>query len=165
MFINIVQSFSYLWRINKYQQKIDMNLNHISLTAIILKCLGIVQSVSWFLHLCLTKQLSNEREIPCSRFLSQSKLLRWRQMLRTVFFVRKQLMQSDRQGWPRHISIIVTAERIISTTETIPRIVYSKLLMKEIEINCKTQIWQLTHLFQEKMPWHNKIWLSWINNK
>ena len=57
-----------------------MNSNHISLTTIILKCLGIDQSVSGsFLQLCLTKQLSNEREIgeiPCSRFLSQSKLLR-----------------------------------------------------------------------------------------
>ena len=92
MFINIVQSFSYLWRINKYQQKIDMNLNHISLTAIILKCLGIVQSVSWFLHLCLTKQLSNEREIPCSRFLSQSKLLRWNKNAKKNIF-RKQCKQ------------------------------------------------------------------------
>jgi len=57
-----------------------MNSNHISLTTIILKCLGIDQSVSGsFLQLCLTKQLSNEREIgeiPCSRVLSQSKLLR-----------------------------------------------------------------------------------------
>ena len=91
MFINIVQSFSYLWRINKYQQKIRYEFkSYFFLTTIILKCLGIVQSVSWFfLQLCLTKHFSNEREIgeiPCSRFLSQSKLLRWRQMLRTVFF-------------------------------------------------------------------------------
>jgi len=134
MFINIVQSFSYLWRINKYQQKIDMNLNHISLTAIILKCLGIVQSVSWFLHLCLTKQLSNEREIPCSRFLSQSKLLRWNEMLRRTF------SESNASSeW--------SAPLLLQETEAIrsPDIVWELLLMKEIKINYKNIIWQSTY--------------------
>lgn len=139
MFINIAQSFSYLWRINKYQQKIDMNLNHISLTAIILKCLGIVQSVSWFLHLCLTKQLSNEREIPCSRFLSQSRLLRWNKMLRRTF------SESNASSeW--------SAPLLLPETEAIrsPDIVWELLLMKEIKINYKNIIWQSTYFCRKK---------------
>jgi len=147
-----------------------MNSNHISFKQQsfwnVLESFSLWVGFSTFL--CLTKHFSNEREIgeiPCSRFLSQSKLLRWRQMLRTVFLWESNWCSQRGRGWPRHIWIKVTAERIISTRETIPRIVYSKLLMKEMEINCKTQIWQLTHLFQEKMPWHNKIWFSWINNK
>lgn len=138
MFINIAQSFSYLWRINKYQQKIDMNLNHISLTAIILKCLGIVQSVSWFFYSYVWQNIfSNEREIgeiPCSRFLSQSKLLRWNEMLRRTF------SESNASSeW--------SAPLLLPETEAIrsPDIVWELLLMKEIKINYKNIIWQSTY--------------------
>lgn len=147
MFINIVQSFSYLWRINKYQRKIRyefksyfFNNNHFEMSWNCSVCELI------FLQLCLTKHFSNEREIgeiPCSRFLSQSKLLRWRQMLRTVF-LRKQLMQLG----ARYISTGLPAHHLNRNHSR--HIVYSKLLMKEIEMNCRTQIWQLTYLFQEK---------------